>query len=146
MFGLSIKEKLFKALAVQCAEKLPIFEADMRELVRRGEDMSEDAAAQAYAAAMQRYTDAVAETVLQGLPQSIRLRASLALLQPTITGLPEEYGRDFDFSPYAGKHFAICYYAVTGNRIQLSDYGRYMRPIDQHQAELVNGVLRKLSE
>ena len=146
MFGLSMKERLYKAFMNLCETKLPVFRKEMRDLVLRAENMSEEEAGQAYAAILQHYTSAITEEIHRGLPPAAGFRVGAAMMRPSITGLPEEYDDEFDNSLYAGKYFAIYYYAMTGKQIDFGDYGKYMRPINQRQVELMNGVLQELSE
>ena len=145
MFGLSMKEKLYKAMMRQCEDKLPGFESDMRELVSRAEGMTEEQTQQEYNTAVLRYTSSVTEALHKGLGSNIGFRVGMAMMSPHITGLPEEYDSDFDASPFVGKYFAIYYYAATGKQISLSDYGKYIRQINQHQVSLINTVFEKLS-
>ena len=145
MFGLSIKEKLFKTFVRLCEEKLPILEDDLHDLVKQTEKMSEQEAQREYTAALNRYNSAITETIHQALPYNARFRVGAAVMNPTITGLPREFDEEFDSMPFVGKFFPVYYYASTGSRISASDYGKYVRPIDQYQAELVNGLLEKLS-
>ena len=145
MLGLSMKEKLFKAIIRLCEEKLPLFERDMRGLVARAEGLSEEQTQQEYNAAVLHYTSSITEALQQGLGSNIGIRIGMAMLSPHITGLPEEYDTDFDASPFVGKYFAIYFYATTGKQISLSDYGKYIRPINQHQVSLINTIFEKLS-
>lgn len=145
MLGLSMKEKLYKAMMRLCEEKLPLFERDMRKLVSRADGLTEEQTQHEYNAAVLRYTSSVTETLHQGLGSNIGFRVGMAMMSPHITGLPEEYDTDFDSSPFVGKYFAIYYYATTGKQISLSDYGKYIRPINQHQVALINTVFEKLS-
>ena len=146
MLGLSMKEKLYKAIIRLCEEKLPLFERDMRGLVARAEGLSEEQTQQEYTAAVLRYTSSITEALHQGLGPDVGLRVGTAMMRPHITGLPEEYDDDFDASPFVGKYFAVYYYAATGKQISLSDYGKYIRPINQVQVSLINGVFEKLSK
>ena len=145
MLGLSMKEKLYKALIRLCEEKLPLFEREMRGLVARAEGLSEEQTQQEYTAAVLRYTSSITEALHQGLGPDVGLRVGMAMMRPHITGLPEEYDADFDASPFVGKYFAVYYYAATGKQISLSDYGKYIRPINQYQVSLINAVFEKLS-
>ena len=146
MFGLSMKEKLYKAFVNLCAEKLPVFEKEMRDLLLHAEGMGEEEAVLAYAAALHHYSNAISETIHQGLGPNETFRFSMAVMRPSSTGLPDDYDSEFGNSPFAGKFFAIYYYAITGKQIELSDYGKYIRPINKRQIDLVNGVLQKLGE
>lgn len=145
MLGLSMKEKLYKAIMRLCEEKLPLFERDMRGLVARAEGLSEEQTQQEYNSAVLRYTASITETLQKGLGSNIGIRVGMAMMSPHITGLPEEYDSDFDASPFVGKYFAIYYFAATGKQISMSDYGKYIRPINQHQVSLINRVFEKLS-
>lgn len=145
MFGLSIKEKLYKAMLRLCEEKLPEFESDMRKLISRAEGMSEKQTEREYNAIVLRYSSAVTQSLHQSLGSTVGLRVGMAMMNPHITGLPEEYDTDFDASPFVGKFFAIYYYAATGKQISYSDYGKYIRPINQYQTSLINRVFEKLS-
>lgn len=145
MFGLSMKEKLYKAMIRLCEEKLPQFESDMRELVSSAEGMNEEQTEREYTVAVLRYSSAVTEALHQGLGGNIGFMVGMAMMNPHITGLPEEYDADFDASPFVGKYFAIYYYAATGKQISFGDYGKYIRPINQYQASLINRVFEKLS-
>ena len=146
MFGLSLKEKLFNGMKRLCNEKLPIFEADMRDFLKVASSMDENKAKKEYLSLVGRYSDAISGELANGFGSTAALKAGLAFQSPKIAGLPDEINMDFllDTGPLVGYYFAFYYYGITGNKIAQNDYAKYIRPLNQYQTDLINTVLNKL--
>ncbi len=147
MFGLSIQEKLYKMIWKLTDEKLPYFEKELKALLNDSETMNSDYADEAYKGVIGRYSDEISGVLAERFGRTAAMKAGLALQCPKIAGFPEEMDMDaiLDTGPLIGNYYALYYYGITGNKIALSDYGKYIRPLNQHQVQLMDSVLQKLS-
>lgn len=91
------------------------------------------------------YSDAISGALADGFDRSVMARVGLATMSPSKTGLPAEMNMEAILStgPLVGYYFAFYYYGITGKQISLNDYGKYIRPLNQYQTSLINGVLDK---
>ncbi len=138
MLGLSIKEKLYKAIRQQTLEKMPVFEREFSDFLRKVDFMSEEQMNKAYFNCVQGYSNAVSEVLASGFDGVVTTRLSFALMSPSVAGLPDDTG------PFVGNYFAYYYYAIMGREISPEDYGKYIRPLNQYQVSLINGVIDKI--
>ena len=145
MFGLSIKEKLYKAIMRLTEEKLPVFEQKFAYLIENRSTMSDDAANDFYISCIGSYSDAVSGVLADTMGRTAAIKAGLAFQSPTIAGLPEELDMEHLLStgPLVGYYFALYYYGITGKKISLDDYGKFIRPLNQYQVNLINSVISK---
>lgn len=145
MFGLSMKERLYKAIRTQCDETIPEIDADLRAFARKAVSMADADFEKEYCRIIGMHSNAVSAVLAQTLGSGAGSKAGLAMQSPQVTGLPEEFDLDYllDSGPKVGYYFAFYYYAVTGNQISLDDYGKYIRPLNKYQLDLLTDRLKR---
>ncbi len=148
MFGLSIQEKLYKLIWKLCDEKLPFYEKELTRIVNDKDIMNSEDADEAYKAVICNYSDEISSVLAEKFGGTAAMKAGLALQCPKIAGFPEEMDADhiLDTGPLIGYYWGLWYYGLTGNKIALSDYGKYIRPLNKHQVELMDTILVKLGK
>ena len=139
MFGFSIKERLYKAIHTQTDETISDIDTDLRAFAHKANSMTSEALEKEYTRMIGMHSNAVSAALAQTLGSTVAFKAGMAIQSPHITGLPEEFDLDYllDSGPKVGFYFAFYYYAVTGNQINLDDYGKYIRPLNKYQLDLL---------
>ena len=145
MFGLSVKEKLYRAIKTQTLEKLPSFEASFVNYISKSEKMDKEQKGEAFMSCVIEYTDNVSSVLASGLAKSITQKAMLAAQMPQMTGLPKEITMDYilSTSPFVGYYFAFYYYGITGKQISPDDNDKYITPLNHYQTDLISSVVDK---
>ena len=147
MFGLSMKERLYKAIRTQTDATISDIDADLRAFARNANSMTSEELEKEYTRIIGMHSNAVSATLAQTLGSAAAFKAGMAIQSPQITGLPEEFDLDYllDSGPKVGFYFAFYYYALTGRQIDLNDYGLYIRPLNKYQLDLLTTYLGRYS-
>ncbi len=146
MFGLSKKETLYNAIRTISESKLQDVKQDLRIFYNSVYSMSEEQREKEYCRIIGMHSNAVSATVGEKMGRNLMTKVGFAIQSPQITGLPEEFDLDYllNSGPKVGFYFAFYYYALTGKQITLDDYGKYIRPLNKHQLDMLTGYLKTL--
>jgi hypothetical protein len=134
-------------------KELGCFENDIRgvlEEYNKSPEMTEERFQAMYKSARRGYLGAVCDSTWNCFAESpgADARFRLALMEPSISGLPAEFDVDYlcDNGISAGAVFAFAYYALTGKPISGAEMFRNMSMLNHLQNDMMNSVLDKLEK
>lgn len=147
MFGLSKKEVLVKAIKNACNNELQVYKTGAIKLASM--QSSDEDIDKMVAAIRREYLNSVFDAIWASFRASsptIETKMRLAMMSPSITGLPEEFDIEyFDCNGIsAGCTFAIAYYALTGKSISNKEY-KTCSMLNHYQNDLMQNVLVDLA-
>lgn len=143
MFGLSIKEQLYRLIATSCKNAIIDFETNIETFYLKYCDLNDDELLSSkYQEAVKQYFDAVSVDVIskiQNGPRNISIRLTLALQSPELCGYPDI---DLTKGLTAGSLYALCYYAHKNHPAKPKD----CVSLNHFQNSLINSALKKLDD
>lgn len=154
MFGISKREILANAVKNACVNKLPIYEDDIRTLVRKyglDDDSCNAEVENEFLEARINYMNEVCDSITDSLSISspnFFTRFKIALMQPQITGLPTEFNTQYfcDNGISAGIVFALAYYSLTNKTVDDPKLIRTISMVSHYQHDLMTDVLHKIND
>ena len=151
MFGFSKQKTLVTAIKNACDNELKIYEdavVNFLKVYNKYPNMSEDEVNTLVVKARRDYLNTVCDKIWNSFAVSspkIHTRFRLALMNPSMTGLPDEMNVDY-FSRNgisAGAVFAFAYFALTDKRVDSTKMFHTMSTLNHYQDDLMNEVLKK---
>ena len=151
MFGFSKQKILIAAIKNACNNELEVYEnavINFLKIYNENPEMQENEINALVLKARQNYLNAVCDRIWSSFAVSspnIHTRFRLALMNPSVTGLPDEMDVDY-FSENgisAGATFAFAYFALTDKRVDSTKMLHTMSTLNHYQNDLMNEILKK---
>ncbi len=148
MFGLFIKRNLIKAIKNACINEIGIYKSEVMDLLNEYCNDT-DVPTSKLMHVKRNYFYAVFDamwTTLRVSSPTVDARVRLALMAPTLTGLPAEFTVEYigDNGISAGATFAICYYALSNQEINLFKEAKTLSMLNHFQNDLMNRALGEI--
>lgn len=144
MFGLNKKDVIVNAIKNVCNNEIGIYKSAVEKFAF-DDTLTEDEINKKAMESRKEYLNAVFDAMWASFRASspaIAERLKIALITPTICGLPEMFDVDYldDNGVSAGCAFAMCYFAMTGKAIAVKDM-RVCSMLNHFQNDLMNKAL-----
>ena len=144
MFGITIKEKLFKTITSLCLKNIGKYKADVYKICKKYKSFvsAEGETEEEMKNLRKAYLDSVLNEALETIGHSssnIAARLQLVLLAPEMSGYPNT---EFENGVMAGAVYAFCYWAIKNKMAKSSD----CLLLNHLQNKIMNDALNEISE